>query len=348
MIPSRWIGCYCAVALAGVPHCHGTARTLFTFSTDGATRAGVAPAPGGVVTGNEAGWLSLVSPEGEPVWQVRFDREISARPVVAGETVVAATVVGEWVGVSLAGGAVRWQAKGLGVSATPLATDGVRAFGVLPNGALRAVDAATGAVAWTRAGPPALARSGARRAYGAPLVVKGVLVAPLAEAGVVAVRASSGELAWRQALPGVLGLATDGAEIYAAGENKVLAFGPDGKVRWRRELFKTVSGPPALAAGMLILPCPRSVMGLRLSDGAPTWFADLPAEPSGASGIEGAVLVPTLGLEGQLFAFAPPASEPFARLQFDTPLRFAPLVIKDRVYLLGSDGRLFGLGVVPP
>jgi len=341
----------CTAAAVAVSGCGRAVERVFEVSSDGASRTGVALTPRGLLLGNEAGVLMLVSPEGQIRWKAHLGREIASRPLAVGGTAVAVTVSGDWVGVDLETGAGRWRVPDQPPVTAPLATDGARVLAVTRAGSVRAADPATGELLWFRTPPPGAER--ASRTFSAPVVQQGTAVYALEDAGVLAVATEGGALQWRVPLQGAAAVLGDGAsegQLFAIGrEGTLLSLSRDGEVRWRRELRSAFSGAAALVPGGIAVALEGRIALLDRSRGDELWSAPVEAPAGPACWAAGLLLVPTSGLDGALLAFALPSQKPYARIRLDSPLRAAPRVLENGVVAVpASDGRLIGLRLHPP
>lgn len=333
--------CCWLLACLALSACRRPLEKVFEVSTDGASRTGLVTTPRGVLVGNETGFLTLVSREGETVWRTRLEREISARPVVAGDHVVATTRGGEWVGVSLGDGAVKWRLAGQPVVTTPLTSDGERVYVVLEDLALRAIDPATGSQLWERPAPPNAPK---RRPLQSPVVAGDVLAVPMLQGGVTAFERATGAVAWHYPLALASFLVTDGVTLYAvSAESKVAALDARGQKKWEKALDRPFPGPPTLAGDTLYLPTNAEVLALSTATGDQTWSAAVAAPAVAVAVSGGSLVVPTADPTGRVLVFRPPATEPVGNFRVDSAVRSVPVFAGDRVLLLGSDGRVVGL-----
>ncbi len=135
--------------------CQQPTERLFHYSSDASSRSGLVALEDGVLLGNEAGALVRLGRNGEPVWRVDLGREVAARPAVAGDGVLAGTVVGDLVHLALADGKERWRLTGQPPVLTPLVADAASLYVVAPDGAVRAHALDSGQVRWRRPAPKA-------------------------------------------------------------------------------------------------------------------------------------------------------------------------------------------------
>ncbi|MFP2897023.1 PQQ-binding-like beta-propeller repeat protein [Corallococcus sp. 4LFB] len=87
-------------------------QPAFQYSSDASSRTGLTALADGVLLGNEAGAVVRLDREGRPVWTTRLGREVAVAPVLAGDSVIVGTVVGELACLSLQDGKERWRLGG--------------------------------------------------------------------------------------------------------------------------------------------------------------------------------------------------------------------------------------------
>ncbi|WP_347402494.1 PQQ-binding-like beta-propeller repeat protein [Corallococcus macrosporus] len=345
-------------------------EAAFQYSSDASSRTGLTALADGVLLGNEAGAVVRLDREGRPVWTARLGREVAVAPVLAGDSVIVGTVVGELACLSLQDGKERWRLGGEPpVLAPPVVDDAGRTvFLVAPDGAVHALAADSGQARWKRPAPGASAQapesapvkplepqvSVAPALRAAPVLVEGVLVVPLAS-GLWALDAESGEPRWSKPVTDVVGLDSERDTVFVATRpGQVLALSvKDGSTRWEQRFADGVTGPPARALGALWVGAgPTSLVGLSTSEGREVARVALPSPLVGRVqvGLEDLLLVPTSGREGRLIALKAPGWTPAFTVRADTPLRTRPVVRGPLVFVLGLDGRVLAwrLRVPPP
>lgn len=343
------------VALVG---CREPAESIFRYSTDASSRAGLVALEDGVLTGNEAGTVVRLDRSGRAVWRVALGREVATRPALAGDSVIAGTVGGELVRLALPDGSERWRLTGEPPVLTPPVADaeGASVYLVAPDGAVRSHAVDTGRVRWRHPAPKAEEGAvDASRGLPAPVLAGELLVVALGDAGLVALATADGTVRWRQDVRAVLGLVVEGDTLYAnTRQGLVRALSVrDGSPLWEQSPAATLTGPPALALGLLWMGSGTEspvLVGLSPGDGKEVARVALPGPAlAGVAAVHGEVLlVPTAGREGRLVALKRPAWERTFALRTDTPLRTAPVVLGDQVLVLGLDGRVLSWRLKPP
>ncbi|WP_244237488.1 outer membrane protein assembly factor BamB family protein, partial [Corallococcus llansteffanensis] len=241
----------------------------FRFSSDASSRTGLVALADGVLLGNEAGTVLRLDREGRPVWRVGLGREVATAPVVAGGAVIAGTVVGDVVCLTMEDGKERWRlGGGFPVLTPPVVDDAERTvFLVAPDGEVLALAVDSGQVRWRRPAPketeprePASAAplapapgplpgSGVRPVgapHPAPVLVEGVLVVALGASGLWALDPESGVARWSQPVTDVVGLDSERDTVFVATRpGRVLALSmKDGSPRWEQRFADGVTGPP--------------------------------------------------------------------------------------------------------
>ncbi|MHB8875474.1 MAG: outer membrane protein assembly factor BamB family protein [Myxococcaceae bacterium] len=332
--------------------CESPAERAFVTPGNSPSRSGLSPAGFGVVLGNEAGAVLYVGPAGGVAWRASLGREIAQRPAVADQTVVAASLAGEWVGLGLADGKERWRLADRPPPAAALVAQGSRVFALCADGTVSALEAPSGALAWTRE----LQGPGDKKARPTtpspePALLAGALVVGALDT-LFSLDLDDGRVKWRQPMAGPRGLAAHAGRVYAAGaEGKLTAFaGEDGKVAWTRGLGAEVSGGPSLALGALWVGLEdKTLLQLDPADGHEVWRASLPSPlRAGVAEALGMVLVPTSAGEGRLVALRPGEPKPVFEVRADSPLRTQPLVMGEVLVVAAADGRVLGYRLRAP
>ncbi len=335
-----------AVALTG---CNSPAEVAFAYSSDAPSRTGLLPLEDGVVLGNEAGALIRLDPNGRERWRIELIRELVARPARVGDTVVAVTSSGEWVGVEVDTGQERWRLGGKPVVHLPLASDDQRVFAVADDGSVEAISGASGGTAWTRLPPRGLPKKPTLTSP--PVWLGWRLFVGLGPAGMFAMDPLEGGTLWHRPLGDVLGFLAEGERVYALtreGELSALR-AVDGQTEWSRPLGVKPQGGPWLARGLLWIGLEDEdvLMAVDPQNGAEVWRVKLPAPVRGGVGeFRELVLVPTNGRKGHLLGFRPGQATPILDLRADSALRTPPVVLDDRALVLAADGRVLAWDIL--
>jgi outer membrane protein assembly factor BamB len=339
--------------VTGVSGCQRPTERVFEFSTDASSRAAMVALEDSVVVGNELGAVLRLDRRGQPLWRVKLAQEVAARPTVSANSVIAGTVGGELASLGLADGTERWRLTGEPPVLTPLVSDATSAYVLGPDGAVRAHALDTGKVRWKRP-PPKVeeARLEPGQRLPAPVLAGQVLVVALAEAGLVGLSTADGTVAWRRALPQVLGMTLEGDTLYATTRTgRVAAMGSaDGALRWDQATASQFTSPPTYAHGALWVGAePPQLLELSPSDGKQLSATPLPAPLVTQLAVHGELLlVPTSSREGQLLALKRQGLTAAFSLRTDTPLRMPPIVMGDQLFVLGLDGRVLSWSIRTP
>ncbi|HXX32383.1 MAG TPA: PQQ-binding-like beta-propeller repeat protein [Myxococcaceae bacterium] len=344
---ARRAAAWSVLLLAG---CASPLEQTFGFSGDAPSRTGLVPIGEGALFANEAGRVMRLGPDGALLWTAELVHEVRAAPAVAGETVVAATVSGDVVGLDAGTGVRRWRTELSGSAAALAAADG-RAFLLSDEGDLLALEAATGLAVWRSALGSGLGiRAGAAPRLALLLVPGGGLVAA-GPGALLAVSAEDGTRRWRAPVHEPFGLLVQRGLLWTVdGSGRALAFAPaTGELRSERALGRSPTSPLGQALDRLWVGLEGNVLvGFRPGDDAPPWTGGVPGPVvAPVVELEGRVLVPTAGREGRLLAIdvGAPGNPPSARV--DSPLRTAPLVRRPAAWVLAQDGRVLGFRLRP-
>lgn len=328
--------------------CQQPTERLFHYSSDASSRAGLGVFEDSVLVGNEAGALVRLDRRGQPVWRVGLGREVAARPVVAGDGVLAGTVGGDLVHLTLAEGKERWRLTGQPPVLTPLVADETSVYAVAPEGAVRAHALENGQVRWKRPAPKAEeSRLDPSRPLPAPVLARGLLVVALGDAGLVALSTTDGAVKWRQPVTQVLGLEVAGETLYVTTRTgRVLALAmAEGTKRWEVTPAPVLTSPPTLALGRLWVgaapPEAPALLGLSPDNGQELSRTALPAPlVARPATFADMLLVPTDDRQGRLLALRGDEGETAFTLRLDTALRTQPVVLGEQLFVLGQDGRV--------
>jgi outer membrane protein assembly factor BamB len=262
----------------------------FQVSSGASSRTGLTALGDGVLVGNEAGAVVRLDREGHPVWATRLGREVAVAPGVAGDTVIAGTVVGDVVGLGLEDGQERWRLRGEPPVLTPPVVDASArtVFLVAPDGAVRALAVDSGQVRWRRPSPkaPVLAPSQEKEKQGAGTPSRNVAgdggvssKAPPAEPEGGASAASPPAFG---GAPGPAPVQVGDALVVALGEWGLWALdAATGEKRWSLPVTEVV-GLDSEQETVFVATRPGRLLALSARDGSTRW------EQRFAEGITGA------------------------------------------------------------
>ncbi len=280
-----------ALALAVLPACSGSGNAggdgtvpsergpvlapRWSWSPPPPARPGMpASDAGGVALTWSRGWVTLLGPSGEVVWEVQHDRLRDVAPALTTTAVLVPTETG-LASFERPGGRLGWAAA-VGERVNTPVIVGALAVATTWDASVVAFELAGGRVAW-RAGLPG-------PALGPPAAAGPTVVATFdtgSAAGAVAFEAATGRRLWEVALPadGVSAPAVSGSTVVVvAGDSAAHGLSlDDGSRRWRRELQGSGSPevPPLPLTGGRVLAAHRlgGVALLGELDGAVAWEA---------------------------------------------------------------------------
>ncbi|MCI0571192.1 MAG: PQQ-like beta-propeller repeat protein [Myxococcaceae bacterium] len=340
------------ISFLALSACAKPLEPTFVHSTNAPSRTGLLPVDGGALVGNEAGAVVRLGVDGGEVWRVSLQREVAVLPAVADGVVVAGTVEGEWVGVSLSDGKERWHQVDSPPLTVPLAVLGPHVFAVSPEGGVRGIHAATGGTTWALLPPLALRRAPPTAPLPGPVVCGETVVVALGPAGVVGLAPEDGERRWSHPFTDVTGLACSGALVLVGRASGALVAleGTSGRETWTQRLGERMFGPPVVAGERVWARTgPRTVVGAPVvGHGAIESVAapmDIAAPPAVDDGL---MVLAAEGREGRVFGLQLPGGKRLFDVRVDSRLPAAPLVKDGRLWVSALDGRVLGFTVKPP
>lgn len=339
--------------LLALASCSKPAEERFRFSTDGVSRAPLTPVEEDVLVGNATGALLRLTPEGTVRWRLSLANEIGAGAVVVDQTVVAASVKGEWVGAKAESGEVRWRVNDGPPTLTPLVTDGARVYAIALDGSAHAIDAETGKRVW-RSAPPKGWMPSANPAQGpAPTLSEATLHYALEGSGPLSVATDDGRPRWRGdgAQERVVGLEASRDTLFVSrADGSVQALSAaTGEARWEARLGREATSPPTLLEGRIwVASAGDMLIALAPSDGVELERVETPGPVRAKVEMGlGWLLIPTAGPQGVLFGMETGRGRDFS-VRLDSPLLTGPVATGGRVFVLARDGRVFGFSLRAP
>jgi outer membrane protein assembly factor BamB len=326
-----------SIAADGTLYFSASDRKLYAVRPDGSLRwtfaprsgIGVAPTIGadGTIYANDGsttasgGYVYAIRPDGSKRWSLRFPFGTPSSPMVGGDGMVYAE--------------------------TYAYVYGSRAVAIDPlSGTMRW---ATYAGGFLQAGP-ALGFDGSVYVHGPDLF---------------ALTPPDGRVLWHQdttylGLPTAVPVVDTNENVYAAQDNTLIAFAPDGTTRWTYKLtpagttFGTVGGAPAIGAdGSVLLPISDdsalALVALDPATGAIRWQGYDGGNCSMSPAVDGGgwiyyVVTDFLSKKGILYAL-----DGTGKLQWNLPLpttvnRSLALGTNGILYVSGADGKLYAVG----
>jgi len=207
---------------------------------------------------------ALAIGSGQERWRYDAREALATRPTVAGGLVLVASLQDTVFAVDAANGAWKWLRRketrdGFTIRgvAGVVAGNGL-AFAGTSDGAVAALEVATGIVRWERQAAPA----GAYPDVDSLALSGGTLYAAAYSGAVVALEAATGKPLWQVLTPDAARVAVAPGAVIAVTSTSVLSLSPtDGKVLWTVPLSGTPSGEPRVQGRWLIVPAAEG--GLR-------------------------------------------------------------------------------------
>ena len=317
-----------------------------------------APVHGSVVIGSDgtlyltpfnSGLVALHGNSGNVLWWAQLGRGCRVcTPVVASDgTVYAGPFDGAtFVAVDGASGSVKWKASLSGAGATPSLGYGL-VFASDGNGAVNALDAATGTLQWSYP-------VGVGEGVGFALSDDGVLYACSAlGSGIYALNAKTGAVLWQMLVEGSghlragAALGSDGRVFFGSDAFQIEAFTADGgQGRWLYTADAFVRSSGAVCSGSsYFLSCAGTLYALSMDAGGLLWSVNI-----GGAG-DTSTSSPVVGGDGTVYAgsgsgtvFALQSTNGSVKWSFDTggAVSGSPAIGANGVLYVGSaDGHVY-------
>jgi outer membrane protein assembly factor BamB len=341
--PLLWL----AVAVAAASCARGV-EPSFRLSSDAPTRSGLRITAAGLLFGNERGSVLCVLPDGKVRWSAELSREVAATPVAVAGTVVAVAIDGEWAGFAEGDGQVRWRQRGRPGVIAPLEADPERVYALGRDGSLSAVSPGSGGTLWAL---PPREGVGAQPLRLGPVLVEGALVVWLGGAGLVGLSPEDGEEKWALPLEPVEGLTGAGGHALALTARELWAVrASSGEVEWRLALpARAVGGPWVHGEQAWVGLEGGSVLEVRVGDGTLGQRLEVGGRPQAAAWLSGGRLLVASGArDGKVVVLGPKQSRPLFEARLDSPVRTPPAPLEDGFAVLAADGRLLGFRLRAP
>ncbi|NKF24700.1 outer membrane protein assembly factor BamB [Solimonas marina] len=289
---------------------------------------------------------------GERIWEARTHKRLVSGPTVSGDAVLAGTMGGEMVAVKRADGAPLWSSQLASEALSPATGDGNRIYMRSGDGKIYSLDADSGSQQWTvdRSEP-----SLTLRGLSPPVVIGTNVFIGLDNGRVLALHGSDGAVAWEQTVSAPTGrneldritdidapLLSDGGQLYAAsfGGEIVCLDDQTGQVLWRHAV-KSYSGIARIDNLVVVTDADGTVWGLDATTGTEKWKNDdLKYRQLSAPTIFKDYIV-VGDYKGYLHWLDPKTGAIVARDRAGSkPIRFAPVVGDDMMYVLSSKGHI--------
>jgi outer membrane protein assembly factor BamB len=231
---------------------------LWAFQADGPFSA--APAVDGDTVYAACGdgrLYALAIGSGKERWRYDAREALASRPTVAGGVVLVASLQDTVFAVDAHTGAWKWHRRKDGREGftirgvASVVAGGGLAFAGTSDGAVAALELATGIVRWERQAAPA----GSYPDVDALALSGGTLFAAAYSGAVVALEAATGRPLWQVLTPEAARLVVAPGAVIAVTGTSVLSLSPlDGKVLWTVPLSGTPAGEPRVHGRWLLVP----------------------------------------------------------------------------------------------
>ncbi|WP_028080539.1 outer membrane protein assembly factor BamB [Solimonas soli] len=295
--------------------------------------------------------------DGKRIWRAATRKRVIAGPTVAGDAVLVGTRDGEVIAVKRSDGTPLWTTLLSSEALSPPAGDGSRVFMRSGDGKIYGLDAQGGAQQWSvdRSVPNLTLRG-----LSPPAVLGNRVFVGLDNGRVVAMRTSDGQVAWDQVVAAPTGrneleritdidapLLTDGGELYAASfGGEVACLDQDtGQILWRRSV-KSYSGLARADNAVVVTDEAGTVWALDPTTGAELWKnEDLKYRQLSAPAVfKGYAVVGDY--KGYVHWLDLKDGHIAARTRAGSkPIRVAPAVGDDMIYVLSSKGHIEALRI---
>ncbi|MES1939881.1 Pyrrolo-quinoline quinone [Salinisphaera sp. T5B8] len=297
-----------------------TGRKIWRSRTGDRLISGPSLARGLLLLGSRDGQVvALSAATGEREWTASLDSEILSAPAANDQVAIVRTLDGRLIALDMANGQRRWTIERnvptltlRGTSSPVLVGDTV--YAGLDNGNVIALDVATGEERWSQTVAFPSGRSELERIVDIdanPLVVDNELYAVSAGGQLASLSTTSGRVRWRHEVASEDALALDERNIYTVDRDSVVwAINRlTGGERWQQDglKYRKLSGPALLAGDLVVGDY----------DGYVHWLSSD---------------------DGRVIARGRP---------FDEPIRSQPLVVGDRVLVVGAYGEVALLSFTP-
>lgn len=310
--------------------------------------------------GNSDGYVTALDlASGDRIWRSRTGDRLISGPTVAGDRLLLGTRDGELVALSATSGEREWTAElSSEIIAAPAANDAVAIVRTL-DGRLVSLDLATGKRRWSiERNVPTLTLRGTS----SPVIDGNIVYAGLDNGQVLALDVDTGEERWSQAvavpsgrseLERIVDIDADplllSNELYAVSAGGQLASlaTTSGRVRWKHP----IASENALAhdtSNVYVTDRDSVVSAINLLSGGERWQSDALEyrKLTGPALYEGDLVVGDF--EGYVHWLSADDGSVIARgYAFDEPIRSQPLVVGDRIIVVGAYGEVAALRFTP-
>lgn len=326
---------------------------------DGSGKTGAAARPFVVgdrlyATDVDEGLTAVDANSGKKLFQVKLEDDgFAAGPVADSERVIVGSLNGRVHAYDASTGSELWQSK---VSSEVLAAPVIAGTLVVVrcnDGRIFGLDLQDGSRKWVfDRGLPLLSVRG----YVQPLLINDVLYVGYETGKVVALRTTDGSLLWEQAVGLAEGrtelqrmtdvdgeLVVDGDRLYAVNyRGQVVALAPEtGRPIWNRDL-SSYTGVSKGGDQLYVADDNSTLWALDANDGSSLWQEDAYENRWLTTPVVAGDYLLSGDVEGFLHVFARADGSTKSRVEIadESPIRAAPLIDGNRVYVQTSDGTL--------
>ncbi|TQV86893.1 outer membrane protein assembly factor BamB [Aliikangiella coralliicola] len=327
---------------------------------DGTTDTTVKVSPvfayGKIFVAENSGQIAAVNHEnGDIVWRTELETEIGGGPAVANDLVAVGTQHGELVVLSAEDGSIKWRKSvSSEVISSPAIGDGYVVVNSV-DGKITAFDAETGEQKWFY---DQLIPSLTLRGNSSPVIAGGGAISGFSNGKLAVFLLQNGRMAWEKTITAPIGRSeiqklvdvdirpqVAGANIYVASYNGNLASldARNGEVNWQRELstFQEITVSELI---LLVTHENSFVSAVNRDNGIILWTQKSLHRRQLTPPVAVGDKVAAADFEGYLHWFSRQNGEMLSREQIDSDgISAAPLVIEDKIILLGNSGTLYAV-----
>lgn len=292
---------------------------------------------------------------GKRIWTATTDARVISGPTVSGNAVLVGSMEGQIIALKRADGSPYWTANVSSEALAPPVSDGTLVVARSGDGRIYAMSAVSGKNVWMfdRTVPNLTLRG-----LGEPLIAGSLVFVGMDNGRVAALRMLDGQPLWEQLIAAPTGrnelerltdvdaaLLLDGGDLFAAsyGGEVARVDGDTGQVLWRREV-KSYAGM-ALADNLVVVVDEAGVVwGLDVNTGAAAWKNEelKYRKLSPPAVLDGQVVIGDF--EGYLHWLDAKDGRLVARNRVGSePIRTAPVVAQNLLYVLNAGGRITAL-----
>ena len=296
---------------------------------------------------------------GKRLWRVDTDSRVISGPTVSGDTIYVGTLDAEVIALKRADGSEKWRKKMSSEVLGPPASEGGIVVARTVDGRVFGLSTSGGERIWSF---DRLVPSLVLRGSSSPLLAAGRVFVGMDNGRIVSLRVTDGQPVWEQAVATPSGrtelerlididgdlVAAPSCVIAGSFGGEVACIQPDsGEIVWRRAIRSYTS--MALSSDKVYVTDDAGVLwALDLATGAAAWKQEDMAyrRLSAPAFFDGFVVVGDF--EGYLHWIDPDTGEMVARSRVGSdPILTAPVAGTDRLFVMGSTGRIAAIEANP-